>query len=326
MRKIFLTILIVSFFYYVPKAEIIDIEPLTIDSYKFQYKGRTAYDWWTNLILNGKDENKYMIHILIRPGENCVYSVTLCPNELETVSFDVNKVIARKVFYWKDVVYEEKSNKVVLKNSDFKWIIKSDSFKFSIDSEKVQLKIEAESLKMPYRINDGKLVMSSPAPSEITGFYNFYSAEGYMKTDGDKTELEGWACFEHLFTADYFWKDAHLDWVPFFADEAYGLLFQAGEHREGFIYIYDENEYLEANNIEFKYEENIEILQQKLPLRMTINADTKTGNLILYCNTVGADRNELGLEIKGFFKYQNGKIINLENGVGWNETSGLKEM
>lgn len=289
-----------------------------ISSYGLEKDNIRAYDWWANFMLEGSDGNKYMVFILIRPELNSLYSISRCPEKNSETKENEN--IIRRRFYWKELEYTESGKSVVFKHDDFNLVIKPESIVFNIDTKNLSLRLKNSSLGDRYVINEGKHQEIIEGCPEISGFYKFYNTQGSLNIGSDKISLRGKSCFEHLFTSEYFWHGMRLDWVPFFGDEAYGLVIRIEDHSEGFIRMLSDSKTYKLSNIRLDYE----AIYNGLPDKMTVSAETGNGRVKLNCTALGMNRNEILLSIEGIYQYSNGREVVMNNMLGWNETYRVK--
>jgi len=316
------------------------------------------------LILSGDDGRRYIAIAEIEPlrGWISYFKLVLLPGDAKDGHFPVSPSLTIE-YDNKDIGYKESKDKVTLwlpKGQDPEALSGDNYFKFDTSPTKhyfkayrkrgfsiFSIELEMEYLGTPFWYNKGNpaYIREEGPPAPFVGFEGMVSVEGEMFLQGRKVRLKGYGDVDSIFfyNAKLVWGPH--DWMYFVSDQVYGVLFHDHDfnYRDGGVNIYGEDKYLVP--VEFKIEPieyefdycryKIDDKTNKIPIKTKIEVETVEGKLEMVGQAIGRFEfleldskfsiAEIAYLITGSFKYNNGNVIELTNGVSWHEVCAVGE-
>jgi len=307
------------------------------------------------VILSGDDGRRYIAIAEIEPARHwCYFKLVLLPDDIKDGHFPQSPVAAID-YDWREFGYREYEDRVVHwfpKEQDPDSLSGDDYIRFEMSTRGGRLTVyrkipfytfsldmECTFLGTPFWYNKGNpaIIMENLGPS--IGFEGLSSVKGEMFLQGRKVKLKGYGDVDSV----YFHKGRETpspwglhDWLFFAGDEIYGVLLASYDfgYRDGGVNIYKEDKYLVP--VDFKIEPveyEVDYLRydqkNKIPIKTEVEIKTLEGDLKMVCRAIGrygyhdlfwhGSCEEIAYLISGSFTYNDGRVIELSNTVGWHE-------
>jgi hypothetical protein len=222
----------------------------------------------------------------------------------------------------------------------YKAICTPPTYQFIHDGKDVSIDLHLSNLGTPFWFGQGKEEGALVTPSQLTyGMEMFGKLDGSITLGGKKIAVQGVGIHEHIIAENASWLEkGWQDWIWFFFDEMYGLLYdvKGGNFKDGGIYLMKEKEYLVVRDIKIDWPTwaYSPTLQHHLPMSIIAKAQTDKGALVLTGNAIkylpwrkvnkyrpsmtnpGVD---MEFQWSGKFSYKDGRSIDLKDGKGGDE-------
>jgi hypothetical protein len=317
-------------------------EPI-LNDYTLYYQDNPklpAYDWWLCALMHGNDGQNYLMLISFHPKwtnykfgrESSVTETSFPDNQYDSA------------WWTEEVGYEKQKESIILwhpKGEDYKnlagiytsWIMEPGKHHLIVNTVKTHLDLKFESLGLPFWFNKGYEGILMPRSTPLIGFEDFMAVEGDVVLKNEKgnkkIHLRGYGFNEHMCfkKLNFEWKRA--DWVGFMFDHLYaGFLQLDFDYMDGGIYLRKEKKYIIPTNFTIEYTKCVpggkELNKKsKLPIEMHILAETVEGTLDVTGKSVGRlaiakdHDHQIGLILEGKFTFNDGRVIKLKKGFGW---------